>query len=214
MKKLIALFIFALLLCVCVFAYNDYKSDWDFPQRGTTGTAEGVARVTNYDPRINDPQINAFVYLEPFSMEVEPGMGRGGANPVYPRGTCRVKSYPVGFGATTIFGSMVECQTKDIIPSERLKGYYEVYLVDFDTDYVLPIGTFWALLGGTGSVTQNMYEDLRQFDAIVITAKPIESIDDPRPGPIAIIGPMFRSHDYFEATIQERTLINAGFEVI
>ncbi|MBW3019522.1 hypothetical protein KY329_05055 [Candidatus Woesearchaeota archaeon] len=213
MKKLIALVFVAVLLCASVWAYEQYKSDWDFPQRGQGGTAEGVARVSNYDPRINDPQINAYVYLEPYTWVTEPGVGRGGYNPVMPRGTCRVQSYPVGYGATTIFGSSVKCKTKDLIPSERIKGYYEVYLVDFDTEYVLPIGTMWALLGGTGAVDQTMNEDLRMFDAVVITAKPLETIDDPRPGPIAIIGPMFRSNDYYEAIMKPSTLIDAGFEV-
>jgi hypothetical protein len=213
MRKIITFVLFALLLCASVWAYQTYKSDWDFPQRGMTGTAEGVKRVTHYDPRINDPQINAYVYLEPYTWITEPGVGRGGYNPVMPRGTCRIKSYPVGFGATTIFGSSVKCQTKDIIPSERIKGYYEVYLVDFDTDYVLPIGTMWALLGGTAAVDQTFNEDLRMYDAVVITAKPLEAIDDPRPGPIAIIGPMYESHEYYEAIIKPSTLINAGFEV-
>lgn len=212
MKKFVFVAVL-LMLCVSVMADIFYTSDMEAPIN--RDTLQGVERITNYDPRINDDWVSMTAYFQPYVLQRQPGVGRGGYNPVYERGTARIKSYPVSGAASTYMRSSITLKTKDLIPSERIDSYYEVYFVDFDTNYTLSVGAFWAGLGGVAElITKNpINEDLRPYDAIVITAKPYFALDDPRPGPVVLIAPMYKYRDYYGGPLLSNMMPDTGFEV-
>lgn len=183
----IALVILAIVVVSSVAVATDYVSSFDFPRR------YGVERVTHYDPRVNYERMDTTVYLEPYQFDKGQGSGRGGYDPIYPRGTARVRS-------NTYYGyprSSVKLSVKDIPASEDAGGVYEAWLVDENTEYRLSLGTFYTVRGGSGVLDTNMNNYLNAYDTLEITLEPYSDVD-PLPGPVVLIGAIAKTYDpYF-----------------
>lgn len=184
----------------------DFRST-DYVSRG------GPARITHYDPRVNwggpleAGRLNTIAYLEPYEFDKGKGVGRGGYDPIYPRGTVRISSsayygYPKG---------SVVINVKDIPATEDVNAAYEAWLVDEDTGYRLSLGTFIALKGGVGELKQMTSNYLNVYDTVEITAEPLNDLD-PLPGPIVLIGTIPRSHIFFNPEPKQTMLVTESIE--
>jgi len=205
MKKL-SILIALLVMSVSVLAGHDfnperrtfvstgeYKSPFNIQNRiyqnilGVPAATAGVQRVTHYDPRATRrggfAYIDKFIYLSPVNELRYEGVGRGGYAPYYARGTIKLRS-------TTWEGmpsARAKVTTKDIPASERIKGYYEVWLVDDDSGYSLLLGSFTASLGGIGELVYHSNTYFDAYDRVEITLKSYgdQSIG---PGPVVLVG--------------------------
>lgn len=181
MKKLIFALAILSLLSVSAFAaiMEQYKTPFEFPRR------YGVERLTHYDPRVSITKIDNTVYLEPAFLEASVGVGRGGYQPIFPRGIARVQSsewdgYPRG---------SVTITTKDIPISDRVNAQFEAWLVDDDSGYRLSLGTFPTLFGGVGELRYNGPLYFNAYDRVEVTIEPFDDLD-PLPGTLMLEGPI------------------------
>lgn len=193
MKRLM-MFIMIVLAITSIIGVHAYTFETtDYVSRG------GPARITGYDPRINwggpieAGRINTWAYLEPYEFDKGKGVGRGGYDPIYPRGTARVQSsvyygYPKG---------SVRIDVKDVPGTDEVNGVYEAWLVDEDSGYRLSLGSMIALRGGVIQHTQVVDAYFDAYDTIEITLEPLDDID-PTPGPIVLIGNIPRSHTFYD----------------
>lgn len=195
--KRFAMFALVLIMASLAFAdsvyYRQDGSEWSPNPSGLTERREyqfykpletsdvkyaitkqsGVQRVTNYDPRVNFARIETTVYMDPVAKIEYAGTGRGGQVPFNARATARVKSYIwSGFPR-----AMVDVNTIDLPPSERVLGQYEVWLFDDDSGFQLSLGTFTTLGGGVGSFKYSTENYLDAYDKVVISLEPFDDLD-------------------------------------
>ena len=177
MKRLIVAILLAAMLSLSAVALHSYKSSFEFPRR------YGVSRVTNFDPRVNEQSIETTVYMEPAEADKGKGYGRGGYDPIYPRGTAIVRSVTY-YGYPT---AEVLVNVKDLRPSYETYGQYEAWLVDDDTGHRLSLGTFTTGFGGVGAVRFQINNYLDAYDVVEVTTEPLYDTDI-SPGPIVLVG--------------------------
>jgi len=207
MKKL-ALLIALLLASTLVVAYvtTDYQSPFAFPWPRT----QGVERVTHYDPRVTSSQIDRTTYLNAVEAIQYPGYGRGGTTPFAARGVAKVRSAAWrGFPR-----SSVVITTKDIPASDKINGAYEAWLVDDDSGYMLSLGTFTTVWGGSGELRYKGNTYLDEYDRIEITLEPFNDYDV-RPGPVVLEGPMPNSRaPYYNPKPKQTKMLTSSFSTI
>jgi hypothetical protein len=201
--KPVMLVIIALLLSTSAFAAHWYKSPFEFERR------IGVERVTHHDYRVQRSlgRIDTTVYLDPINADLlGKGVGRGGYNPIYPRGTATIRSTSLyGFPRAQAF-----IKVKDLRPSSETKMQYEAWLVDQDTDYRLSLGTFTTVFGGTGLLTYQIDNFFDAYDYVEITEEPFYD-PDPSHGPTVLLGSIHKQN-YYAPTPKQAKLVTSVFE--
>jgi len=168
-----------------MFSRTQFNSSFQFVRR------LGVERVTHFDPRINVPEFNTMVYLEPAVDDKFKGNGRGGANPFYPRGTAHVR-------ASDVYGfpnAEVVINTKDLRPTYEIGSIYEAWLVDSESGYRLSLGTFTTVFGGVGALVYVVNNYIDSYDKVEVTVEPYDDLDV-TPGPTVLVGNIARPRLY------------------
>ncbi|RJQ19988.1 anti-sigma factor [Candidatus Woesearchaeota archaeon] len=205
MKRIVSIVLLIALLSVSAIAaiMDSYVSPLEFPRR------YGVERVTHYDPRVGISKINTLVYLEPTFVQQSIGAGRGGYEPIFPRGTARVESsawdgYPRG---------AVRVTTKDLPPSDRIGMQFEAWLVDDDTGYRLSLGQFYTLFGGVGELRYDGSLYFDAYDRVEITVEPFEDLDV-LPGQVVLEGPIQKDYSGYRPPARQGRMVTESFQFI
>jgi len=226
MKK-ISILIALLVMSVSVFAGHEfnperrtfvttgeYKSPFNIQNRiyqnilGVPKATAGVERVTHYDPRATRrggyAYIDRFIYLSPVNELRYEGVGRGGYAPYYARGTIKLRS-------TTWEGlpsARAKVTTKDVPASERVRAYYQAWLVDDDSGYSLLLGSFTATLGGVGELVYHSATYFDAYDRVEITLKAYEDRTI-GPGPVVLTGKISPTTIYYPQAKQTKMITDS-----
>lgn len=178
MKLVISLILIVLL---CVTVYSAISEGTASPIK--IEKRAGVQRISNYEPRLNLPSINQFVPLEATYETTTYGVGRGGRSSINARGWARLKS-TMDYGQPS---TVISMKTKDLPSTARVKGIFEVWLVDDNTNYRLSLGTFTTQEGGVTQFTYTADYYINFYDYIEITLEPMQDTDT-EPGQLLLYG--------------------------
>jgi len=188
MKKVLFLSFVALLISSIVLAAHVY------PDKKEAAAEKGPWRFTHFDPRVRTVRFQEFIYLEQPSAQEYKGVGRGGYPPFLWRATVYLRtSESAGYPRTAI-----TVNTKDLPSSFSERCYFEVWLVDDDTDYALSLGMFFTSMGGSAEFNYNYNNYVGAYDRILITKEPFYD-ENPLPGEIVLEGLIEKNvPDFFE----------------
>ena len=168
MMKLIIPIILAVLLTTFVLAQANLLTTKERYER------RGIWNINSYDPRVNYLRINTG-HIEMTSPQLEDykGVGRGG----YPHYLGRGYAYIRSTGSFGFPKTMIDISTKDIPSSFEEKCFFEVWIVDDDTNFASSLGMFYTAMGGTGKFRYTYNNYIGAFDRVLVTQEQFHDTD-------------------------------------
>lgn len=191
MKTQIMIGLLAMILLASFAFAAEYKSPYPYGGSSiyTDVGRSGPQRITNYDVRVQDYQIDYMSSLVPIEAVNQSFFTK--YRPFYPRGSARIESRRSRYYPRAV----VKLSTKDLEPSYKRNSVYEAWLYDADTGYRLSLGIFKGMMGGVGILDYRSNNYLDQYDFVVLTEEPYPD-PDPLPGEIVLIGPIMKTREY------------------
>ncbi len=160
-------------------AKSAYSGVFNLDTNSFVNRGRDPSRISNWDPNVKgQSRLDVSVDLLPY----DPVDLQLANQALYTKGTMRIVSEGQAYGSgqnTAEPRTRILVQTRGMEPRGQDK-FYEVWLVDDETEYALSIGLIKSGIQNTGQLSFEMNRMVDMFEAVMVTAEPYV---DNTPGP-------------------------------